>query len=53
MSLTSADFLAAPYRLFISKPENNTSLWEAYGMMLASLALMSIIAYRRLTSASS
>jgi hypothetical protein len=53
MLLSSADFLAAPYRLFISEPENNTSLWEAYGMMLASLALMSIIAYRRLTSAAS
>jgi hypothetical protein len=49
-SFNSADALAAPYKLLVSKPENKTPLWEAYSMMLASLSLMGIIAYRRLTS---
>lgn len=49
-SFTSADVFAAPYKLLVSEPDNKAPLLEAYGMMLASLALMGIIAYRRLTS---
>ena len=49
-SFNPADALAAPYKLLVSNPESKASLWEAYGMMLASLALMGIIAYRRITS---
>ncbi len=49
-SFTSDDIFAAPYKLLVSEPDNKAPLLEAYGMMLASLALMGIIAYRRLTS---
>lgn len=49
-SITSTDLFAAPYKLLVSEPGDKAPLLEAYGMMLASLALMGIIAYRRLTS---
>ena len=49
-SLTSWDVFAGPYKLFLTKPDNKNSVLETYAMMLASLGLMMVIAYRRVAS---
>jgi hypothetical protein len=48
-SFTPSDVFAGPYKLLSTRPETSSSFLEVYGMLLASLGLMGLIAHRRLT----